>query len=186
MSNRLNFFFKSFLELEDCCVNREIARICNRVGIERFTAHCFRDTFATRCIESGMNQKTLQENPGACRYRDNDESLLLCDGRDKSAGNEKGRLFYIIIFLLKVSSSVKSRGRGQLSLRRGVPYNNLRICIGDIEYDNAPIINTSYKMPYNGYIIIYISTLPRSRSTADILFSYEDFRETEWINEDPL
>lgn len=47
--------------LEDCCVNREIARICNRAGIERFTAHCFRDTFATRCIESGMNPKTLQE-----------------------------------------------------------------------------------------------------------------------------
>lgn len=47
--------------LEDTCVNREIARVCNRAGIKRFTAHCFRDTFATRCIESGMKPKTLQE-----------------------------------------------------------------------------------------------------------------------------
>ena len=47
--------------LEDTCVNREIARICNRSRVKRFTAHCFRDTFATRCIESGMKPKTLQE-----------------------------------------------------------------------------------------------------------------------------
>lgn len=43
------------------CVNREIGRICKRGNIERFTAHAFRDTFATRAIESGMNPKTLQE-----------------------------------------------------------------------------------------------------------------------------
>ena len=43
------------------CVNRDIERICKRAGIEKFTAHAFRDTFATRAIESGMNPKTLQE-----------------------------------------------------------------------------------------------------------------------------
>ena len=42
-------------------VNRDIARICKAAGIEKFTAHAFRDTFATRAIESGMNPKTLQE-----------------------------------------------------------------------------------------------------------------------------
>lgn len=41
-------------------VDRDIARICEKAGIEKFTAHAFRDTFATICIEKGMNPKTLQ------------------------------------------------------------------------------------------------------------------------------
>ncbi len=41
-------------------VDRDIAKICERAGIEKFTAHAFRDTFATICIERGMNPKTLQ------------------------------------------------------------------------------------------------------------------------------
>lgn len=47
--------------LNDTSVNREIKRICIKAGIDRFTAHGFRDTFATRCIENGMKPKTLQE-----------------------------------------------------------------------------------------------------------------------------
>ena len=47
--------------LSDTAVNQDIARICKAAGIEKFTAHAFRDTFATRCIESGMQPKTLQE-----------------------------------------------------------------------------------------------------------------------------
>jgi integrase len=42
-------------------VNREIRRICNKTGIKPFTAHAFRDTFATRCIEAGINPRTVQE-----------------------------------------------------------------------------------------------------------------------------
>lgn len=42
-------------------VDYRIGVICKKAGIERFTAHCFRDTFATRAIESGMAPKTLQE-----------------------------------------------------------------------------------------------------------------------------
>lgn len=42
-------------------VDREIRSICKRVGIEPFTAHAFRDTFATRAVEGNMNLKTLQE-----------------------------------------------------------------------------------------------------------------------------
>ncbi len=41
-------------------VDRVIAQICERIGVQRFAAHAFRDTFATRAIESGMNPKTLQ------------------------------------------------------------------------------------------------------------------------------
>ena len=42
-------------------VDREIKRICEKAGIDPFTAHAFRDTFATRAVEGGMNLKTLQE-----------------------------------------------------------------------------------------------------------------------------
>lgn len=42
-------------------VNRDIARICKRTGIEKFQFHAFRATFATRAIEAGMNPRTLQE-----------------------------------------------------------------------------------------------------------------------------
>ena len=43
------------------CVGKDIDALCRAAGIERFTAHAFRDTFATRAIESGMQPKTLQE-----------------------------------------------------------------------------------------------------------------------------
>ncbi len=42
-------------------INKEISAICEEIGIEHFTMHAFRDTFATRAIESGMDPKTLQE-----------------------------------------------------------------------------------------------------------------------------
>lgn len=45
---------------EAATIAKEIKRICSIAGIERFTAHSFRHTFATRAIESGMNYKTLQ------------------------------------------------------------------------------------------------------------------------------
>lgn len=45
-------------------VDRDIARICKKAGIEKFTAHAFRDTFATICIERNMNPKTLQSIMG--------------------------------------------------------------------------------------------------------------------------
>lgn len=47
--------------LMDTPANREIKRLCKRTGIEHFTFHGFRATFATRCIEAGMPPKTLQE-----------------------------------------------------------------------------------------------------------------------------
>ncbi|WP_022762609.1 tyrosine-type recombinase/integrase [Butyrivibrio sp. AD3002] len=47
--------------MSSSAVNGEILRICKKTGIEKFTFHCFRDTFATRALENGMNPKTLQE-----------------------------------------------------------------------------------------------------------------------------
>lgn len=46
--------------LNDSSVNSDIKRICRAAGMDYFTAHAFRDTFATRCVESGMQPKTLQ------------------------------------------------------------------------------------------------------------------------------
>ena len=45
-------------------VNDDIASICNRAGIERFTVHAFRDTFTTRCVDNGMTVKELMETLG--------------------------------------------------------------------------------------------------------------------------
>lgn len=50
--------------LKDSLVNADIKRICKAAGIEYFSVHALRDTFATRCVESGMQPKTLQEIMG--------------------------------------------------------------------------------------------------------------------------
>lgn len=42
-------------------IDREIKRICRAAGIDPFTMHAFRATFATRAIESKTDLKTLQE-----------------------------------------------------------------------------------------------------------------------------
>lgn len=41
--------------------DRDIERICKKIGIEKFTLHALRATFATRCIEQGIEPRTLQE-----------------------------------------------------------------------------------------------------------------------------
>lgn len=41
--------------------NMQLKRICEKIGIEPFSIHKLRHTFATRCIESGMKPKTLQK-----------------------------------------------------------------------------------------------------------------------------
>lgn len=41
-------------------VNADIERIARKAGIDRFTVHAFRDTFATRYIEKGGNPQTLK------------------------------------------------------------------------------------------------------------------------------
>ena len=67
-------FGNDLIRLDDCIfrsptgsllsvtvVNRDIKNICRKAKLDPFTAHAFRDTFATRAIESDMKPKTLQE-----------------------------------------------------------------------------------------------------------------------------
>lgn len=49
-------------------VDREIGRICKRAGIEHFAMHAFRDTFATRALEAGVDPRTLQELLGHANF----------------------------------------------------------------------------------------------------------------------
>lgn len=42
-------------------IKRDLFAAQKAAGIERFTVHAFRDTFATRAIESGMKPQTLKE-----------------------------------------------------------------------------------------------------------------------------
>lgn len=46
--------------LKSSPVNEDIKRICKMAGLKYFGVHALRDTFATRCVESGMQPKTLQ------------------------------------------------------------------------------------------------------------------------------
>lgn len=39
---------------------RHLKNICDKAGIKRISMHTLRHTFATRCIESGIKPKTLQ------------------------------------------------------------------------------------------------------------------------------
>ena len=49
-------------------VDREIKRICKRTGIQHFAMHAFRDTFATRALEAGIDPRTLQELLGHSNF----------------------------------------------------------------------------------------------------------------------
>ena len=40
--------------------NKILKKLCDKAGIKKFSMHTLRHTFATRCIESGMKPKTLQ------------------------------------------------------------------------------------------------------------------------------
>lgn len=50
--------------LKSTNVNQDVTRICAAAGIEKFAVHALRATFATRCVESGMQPKILQDIMG--------------------------------------------------------------------------------------------------------------------------
>lgn len=73
--------YGEYIPLDDCLfkssyggllvatpIDRDIKKICQAAGIEEFTMHAFRATFATRAIEAGMNPKTLQELLGHSNF----------------------------------------------------------------------------------------------------------------------
>ncbi len=54
--------------VDESTVARTVYRIAEKAGMERISTHCFRDTFATRAIEQGMNPQTLKELLGHSSY----------------------------------------------------------------------------------------------------------------------
>lgn len=55
-------------------VNVDIERICKKADVQKFTAHAFRATFISRCVEGGMQIKELME---ICGHRDVQMTLAL-------------------------------------------------------------------------------------------------------------
>lgn len=54
--------------INEAYIDKTMRRICIKAGIEPFTMHAFRTTFATRCIEAGVNPKTLQDILGHANF----------------------------------------------------------------------------------------------------------------------
>lgn len=55
------FLSKNGKPILNSAYNLILRRICEKSGIERFSMHELRHTFATRCIDAGMTPKALQE-----------------------------------------------------------------------------------------------------------------------------
>lgn len=47
--------------VDNSSYNAALRKICDKAGMPRISMHTLRHTFATRCIEAGMQPKTLQE-----------------------------------------------------------------------------------------------------------------------------
>lgn len=58
----LDFIFlcRKGTPIKNSTYDTALFKICDKVGIKRFSMHVLRHTFATRCIEAGMKPKTLQ------------------------------------------------------------------------------------------------------------------------------
>lgn len=54
------FLCKNGTPIKNSAYDSKLFYYCDKAGIERFSMHVLRHTFATRCIESGMRPKTLQ------------------------------------------------------------------------------------------------------------------------------
>ncbi len=54
------------------------------------------------------------------------------------------------------------------------------------QYDQAPVMKSGYSIPDGKYSAYYISTLPRTRETAQNIFGDQDYSSTDLINEVPI
>lgn len=58
------FLCKKGEPVKNSTYDTALFKICDKIGIKRFSMHVLRHTFATRCIEAGMMPKTLQKMLG--------------------------------------------------------------------------------------------------------------------------
>lgn len=54
------FLNRKNMPTKNSAYDTTLYKLCEKSGIEHFSMHSLRHTFATRCIEAGMNPKTLQ------------------------------------------------------------------------------------------------------------------------------
>lgn len=55
------FLYRKGEPVKNSTYDTALFKICDKVGIKRFSMHVLRHTFATRCIEAGMMPKILQK-----------------------------------------------------------------------------------------------------------------------------
>lgn len=55
------FLCKKGTPVKNSTYDTALFKLCDKAGIEHFSMHVLRHTFATRCIEAGMTPKTLQK-----------------------------------------------------------------------------------------------------------------------------
>ena len=58
------FLCRKGTPVKNSTYDSNLFKICDKAGIDRFSMHVLRHTFATRCIEAGMLPKTLQKIMG--------------------------------------------------------------------------------------------------------------------------
>ena len=54
------FLCKKGTPVKNSTYDTMLFKLCEKIGIPKFSMHVLCHTFATRCIEGGMNPKTLQ------------------------------------------------------------------------------------------------------------------------------
>lgn len=78
------FLSKNGNLIKNSTYNKDLERICGKTGLEHFSMHTLRHTFATRCAESGMNPKTLQSILGHSKISVTMDIYVHCTGDQKA------------------------------------------------------------------------------------------------------
>jgi integrase len=53
--------YRTGMPAKNSSYDTHLYKLCDEAGIERFCMHALRHTYATRCVEAGINPKTLQK-----------------------------------------------------------------------------------------------------------------------------